>query len=49
MSLIGIIVAIVVIWLALTYLPIPAPLRTVIGIIAGLAIIVWLLSAVGLH
>lgn len=46
--MIQIIIAIIVIWLALTYLPIPAPMRTLIGVIAGLIIVIWLLKYLGI-
>jgi hypothetical protein len=52
MDLISLLVVLVVVglvwWLVTTYIPMPAPIKTVITVIAVLILCVWLLESFGL-
>lgn len=37
-----------IVWLIITYIPMPAPFRTIIIVIAALFLILWLASLLGL-
>ena len=45
--LIALIVVGVVLWLVTTYIPMPAPFKTVIMVVAVLVLCIWLLQAFG--
>ncbi len=37
-----------IVWLIVTYIPMPAPFKTVIMVVAAVFIILWLMSALGI-
>lgn len=52
MSILSIILTLAVVgfilWLVVTYIPMPAPFKTVIVVIAVIALILWLVNGLGL-
>lgn len=52
MNLIQIVVTLaivgVLLWLVLTYIPMPAPFKTIITAVAVIAVVLWLLQVTGL-
>lgn len=51
MSLISVVIVLIVIgfllWLVNTYIPMASPIKTILNVVVIIAVIIWLLSAIG--
>jgi len=52
MSLVSIVIVLVIVgfmlWLINTYIPMAAPIKTILNLVVVIAVVVWLLSAFGI-